>query len=590
MNNHISNVGGNSFALYKRLLSTYVWRYRGVLSLGVACMVVVAATTAGNAYIMQPVLDEIFVKKNGELLAIIPLVIMGLALANGIADYGQSLSLKYVGQKVVSDMQIELFGKLMHADVSMFHDQSTGRLISRLTNDIMLMRQSVSQVITGIVKESLTMICLIGVMFMQSVQMSIVAFAVLIFAVLPILRLGKRMRKIANSTQTQLADFTAQLDDTFQGVRVVKAYAREDFETDRARATIRQLFKLYYRAAKVQSASAPIMGLLGGCAIAAVIWYGGFKVISGFTTPGAFFSFITAMLMAYRPLRTIAGFNTQLQEGMAAAARFFEVMDITPTIHDAAHAVPLAIHKGEIAFEDVTFRYAKGGGGVEHVSFVVPAGKTVALVGASGAGKSTIMNLILRFYDIESGRILIDGQDVRNVTIASLRQSLSLVSQDIVLFDDTVRANIAYGRLGASNSDIIAAATDAHAHEFISQLPQGYDTPIGPHGVKLSGGQRQRLSIARAILKNAPILLLDEATSALDSASEHAVQEALTALMKDRTTLVIAHRLTTIQHADMILVLDGGTVVDKGTHEGLLAHSEIYRHMHRLHATPEEAV
>jgi subfamily B ATP-binding cassette protein MsbA len=552
-------------------------------------MVAVAATAAAQAYLMQPVLDDIFVRKDETFLFLLPIILIALALINSVCDYGQSLALKYVGQRVVSDMQGDLFAHLMHSDISLFHDQTSGRLISRLTNDIMLMRQSVSQVFTGSIKEALTMIFLIGVMIYQSFSMSVVAVAILVFAVLPIGRLGRRMRKIADGTQAQLADFTAQLDDTFQGVRVVKAYRREDFESERARSTIHKLFRMYYKASRVQEASGPIMSMLGGCAIAAIIWYGGFKVVHGNTTPGAFFSFITAMLTAYRPVKTLAGLNTQLHEGMAAAARFFEVLDITPTIVDAPNAHALAITRGEIQFDAVSFRYHEGSGGVERLSFAVPAGKTVALVGTSGSGKSTIMNLLLRFYEVQSGQITIDGDDIRNVTLTSLRNALALVSQDIVLFNDTVRANIMYGKLDASEAEIIAAAKKAHAHEFIIALPQGYDTPIGPHGVKLSGGQRQRISIARAVLKNAPILLLDEATSALDNASERAVQEALTELMQGRTTLVIAHRLSTIQDADQILVLEGGRIVDQGTHTQLLATSSTYRTMQQLTQTAASA-
>jgi subfamily B ATP-binding cassette protein MsbA len=570
------------FALYKRLLRSYVWRYRRVLILGGFCMLLVAGSTASNAYLMQPVLDDIFVHKNQTYLLLLPLAIMLMAILNAAGDYGQSLALKYVGQRVVSDMQSDLFSHLMHSDISLFHDQSSGRLISRLTNDIMLMRQSVAQVITGSVKESCTLLFLIGVMFWQSVTMSFVAFGVMVFAVLPIMRLGRRMRKIAGATQSQLADFTAHLDDTFQGVRVVKAYGREDFESARARSTIHQLFKLYYKASRVQSASGPIMAMLGGIAIAAIIWYGGFKVIHGNTTPGAFFSFITAILMAFRPVKTLAGLNTQLQEGMAAAARFFTILDTQPTITDAPDAQPLRVTQGTIAFEALTFHYPESSAGVSGLTFSVAPGKTVALVGPSGSGKSTIMNLILRFYEPQAGRIMIDGTDIRDVTLASLRGALALVSQDIVLFNDTVRANIAYGRLDASDDDIVAAAQKAYAHEFILALPQGYDTPIGPHGVKLSGGQRQRLSIARAILKNAPILLLDEATSALDTASERAVQEALTQLMVGRTTLVIAHRLSTIQDADTILVLEAGEIRAAGSHAQLLAASETYRTLHQL--------
>lgn len=569
-------------ALYHRLLRTYVWRYKRVLVVGGLCMILVASSAAGQAYLMQPVLDDIFVRKDETYLMLLPIVLVILAICNSAGDYGQSLALKYVGQRVVSDMQSDLFSHLMHSDISLFHDQSSGRLISRLTNDIMLLRQSVSQVFTGAIKEALTMIFLVGVMLYQSVSMTAVAVGILVFAVLPIAKLGRKMRKIADSTQDQLADFTAQLDDTFQGVRVVKAYAQEEYESERARGTIRQLFKLYYRASRVQSAAGPMMGLLGGCAIAAIIWYGGFKVVHGNTTPGAFFSFITAMLTAYRPVKVLAGLNTQLHEGMAAAARFFEVIDIKPSISDAPDAAELTVTKGEIAFEHLTFHYHEGSGGVKALNFTIPAGKSYALVGSSGSGKSTIMNLLLRFYDPQAGRITIDGVDIRSATLSSLRRSLALVSQDIVLFNDTVRANIAYGSRAASDEEIIAAAKKAHAHDFISALPQGYDTPVGPHGVKLSGGQRQRISIARAVLKNAPILLLDEATSALDNASERAVQDALNELMRGRTTLMIAHRLSTIQDADTILMLEGGEIIESGTHQQLLASSARYRQMQQL--------
>lgn len=578
-----------SAQLYKRLLAAYVWRYRRTLFIGIACMIITAAAAAMQAYLMQPVLDDIFVNKNSSYLMLLPIALIVIALFAAVGDYGQSLAMKYVGQRAVADMQGDLFAHLMHADIRLFHDQSSGRLISRMTNDIMMMRQSVSQVIVGLIKECCTAIFLLAVMLWQSVSMSVIALAILVFAVLPIARLGRRMRKVANDTQVQLGDFSAQMDDTFQGVRMVKAYGRENFETARARDTIRHLFKLYYKASRVQSASGPIMMMLSGCAVAAIIWFGGYKVLRGGLTPGEFFSFLTAMLMVYRPVKIIAGLNTQLQEGMAAATRFFAVIDTQPTILDKPEATTLHVAKGEIQFAHVCFRYAEGSGGIANVSFTVPAGKTVALVGSSGSGKTTIMNLLLRFYDTQQGRITIDGTDIRDVSIASLRSAFALVSQEIVLFNDSVRSNILYGKLDATNEEIIAAAKKAHAHEFIMALPQGYDTHIGPQGVKLSGGQRQRISIARAILKNAPILLLDEATSALDTASERAVQEALNELMKDRTTLVIAHRLTTIQDADIILVLDGGSIVASGSHRALLEESTAYRHMHQLYHQQEKA-
>jgi subfamily B ATP-binding cassette protein MsbA len=572
-----------SMLLYRRLLSTYVWRYRRTLIIGALCMLVTAGGLAAQAYLMQPVLDDIFINKKADYLLFLPLLLIAIAFVSALGDYGQSIAIRYVGTRAVGDMQGDLFAHLMHADIRLFHDQTSGRLISRMTNDIMAMRQSVSQVIVGLVKESVTAIALVGVMLWQSMSMSAIAIAILVFAVLPITRLGRRMRKVADDTQNQLGDFTAQMDDTFQGVRVVKAYGREDYETGRVRETIRRIFKLYFRAARVQAAAGPIVMLLSGCAVAAIIWFGGYKVLHGMLTPGQFFSFLTAMLMVYRPVKIIAGLNTQLQEGMAAAARFFNVLDTPAAIQDRAGARDVTITHGHIAFEHVSFHYDSGTRALSDVHFNIPAGQVVALVGSSGAGKTTLMNLLLRFYEISGGAIRIDGTDIRDMTLASLRRAFALVSQDIVLFNDTVRANIAYGALDADNDAIIAAAKKAHAHDFILALPQGYDTPIGPQGVKLSGGQRQRISIARAILKSAPILLLDEATSALDTASERAVQEALEQLMRGRTTLVIAHRLTTIQHAHAIVVLKDGRVVANGQHTTLLAESEAYRHMHQLY-------
>lgn len=419
-------------------------------------------------------------------------------------------------------------------------------------------------------------------------EMSLLAIFILVFVVMPVTKLGKRMRRIADATQSQLADFTAQLDDIFQGVRAVKSYGREDYEVERTRITIRQLFKLYYRASRVQSLSSPIVAFVGTLAMAAVLAFSGYNAVHHGMTAGEFTSFIASMVMVYRPVRTLASLNTQLQEGMAAAGRFFNVIDSKPSIVDAPDAKELAVSRGVIEFRDATFYYPTSSGGVERVSFTVPAGQTVALVGASGSGKTTLMNLLLRFYELQGGHITIDGVDIRDVTLTSLRKAFALVSQDIVLFNDTVRSNIAYGKLDATEDEIIAAAKKAHAHEFISQLPMGYDTQIGPSGVKLSGGQRQRLSIARAVLKNAPILLLDEATSALDNTSERAVQEALTELMQGRTTLVIAHRLSTIADADKILVLAGGHIEGTGTHAELLASNETYRTMHQ-NTAPEAA-
>jgi subfamily B ATP-binding cassette protein MsbA len=486
-------------------------------------------------------------------------------------------------------MQIQLFDHFMHADLGMFNTQASGRLVSRFTNDIQLMRNAASSVLTGLAKELLTLVALIGVMFYMSWELSLIAFLLFPTAILPVVRLGKRMRKIVSGTQKELGDFTAQLDETFQGVRVVKAYGREGYEVNRARATIERLFRLYIKQSRIQAAASPIMEVLGGIGIAAVIAYGGSQVFAGETTPGAFFSFIAAMLMAYKPVRAIAGLNTQLQEGLAATQRLYTVLDTPPTVQDRPDAQPLEVNEGALEINNLSFYYEPEVKALDDISLKVPPGKMAALVGPSGSGKSTIMNLLLRFYEYEHGRITIDSQEIRDVTLESLRHHIGLVSQDVMLFDDSAAANIAYGREGATREEIVEAARAADADRFIRELPEGYDTRIGPHGVKLSGGQRQRLSIARAMLKNAPILLLDEATSALDTQSERSVQKALDELMQHRTTLVIAHRLSTVQHADIIYVLEKGRIVESGTHEQLKNRRGLYATLHSMQFSPTAA-
>ncbi len=563
-------------ALVKRLAKQYIASHTTALIFAIICMVVVAGATAANAWMMQPVLDDVFLKKNASMLVLVPIAVFAIGLVSACANYGQVVIMRNVGQRIIADMQIDLFAHLMHSDLALFHDQASGRLISRFTNDIMLMRNAVSTVLTGIAKDFFTMIFLIALMFYQSLTLALIAFVVFPIAVLPILRLGRRMRKVSDSTQQQLGHFAAQLDETFQGVRMVKAYGREEHEIERARSIIEKLYTLYFKASRIQAAASPIMEILTGGAIASVIWYGGYHVISGQTTPGAFFSFVAAMIMAYKPAKTLVTLNNSLQEGMAAASRLFAVLDLVPVIRDNPDAKPLVITRGAIRFENASFHYGPGAGGIDDITLDVPAGKTVALVGPSGSGKSTMVNLLLRFYDVERGIITIDGQDIREATLSSLRASMALVSQEIVLFDDTVRANIAYGRMEASEAEIVQAAKMAAADEFIRELPQGYDTIVGPHGVKLSGGQRQRLAIARAIVKDAPILLLDEATSSLDNTSERIVQQALENLMRNRTTLVVAHRLSTIRSADIIYVLDHGRIIESGSHQTLMQQSGIY--------------
>ncbi len=566
--------------LIGRLTKEHIGKHKTRLLFAVACMVIAAAATAANAWMMEPVLDQIFLEKNKSMLIMLPLGVLGLAIIKAAASYGQTLYMKYIGQRIITDMQVKLYEHLLSCDIAYFQENSTGKLLSRFSNDIAVIRKSISTILTNVIKETFTLVFLVGLMFYNSVTLALVSFAVFPLAVYPMVKLGKKMRRVTDKTQEQLAEFIATLDDSFQGIRVVKAYGREKYEVARASGFIENVFRLYIKAARIESFSSPTMEMLAGCAVAAVIWYGGFQVINGVTTPGSFFSFITALIMAYKPMKSLSGTNTSIQEGLASVRRFFAAMDIVPTIADKPGAKELKMKTSDIEFEKVTFHYAPEKTTLHDISIVAPAGKRVALVGESGSGKTTIMNLILRFYDPISGHISISGTDIKNVTLSSLRQHISLVSQDTFLFDDSVRANVSYGKPDATEDEIINACIAAAAHDFIVELPQGYDTLIGQQGLRLSGGQRQRLTIARAMLKNAPILLLDEATSSLDPVSEHQVQMALDRLMKGRTTVVIAHRLSTIVNADIIYVLSHGRIAEAGSHRDLLAKGGEYKKLY----------
>ncbi len=574
--------------LVRRLARDNLRHYWVQLVFALLCMAVVSVTTALSAYLMEPVVNDVFIAENEDMLWWVSGAVLATFLAKGFASYGQSLLMAFVGLRIVADNQIRLYRHLIGMDLGFFNSMPSGRLVSRFLVDINHMRVAVSNALTGFGKDLLSLIGLVSVMFIQDWELAFISFFIFPVAVYPIVRLGKRMRKVTANTQDETGLFSAILDQSFQGIRVVKAYGMETYETGRVSELVNRIFGLNIKSARIRALSSPIMETLGGVAVAIVIVYGGYRVIHQNLDPGSFFSFITALLLAYEPMKRLANLNASLQEGLAGAQRLFDLLDTAPGIKEHPDAKPLNVPvSGEIALADVNFSYIPDQPALRDVAMTIPAGRTVALVGPSGAGKSTILNLIPRFYDINSGTITIDGKDVRDATLESLYANISLVSQEVTLFDDTVRANIAYGKPGATDGEIEDAARHAAALDFIRELPQGFDTQVGERGVKLSGGQRQRLAIARAILKNAPILLLDEATSSLDTESERHVQKALDHLMQGRTTLVIAHRLSTIVGADLIYVIQNGTIVETGSHTELVARGGAYEKLYALQFAAE---
>ncbi|MEE2761640.1 MAG: ABC transporter ATP-binding protein, partial [Pseudomonadota bacterium] len=433
-------------ALVGRLARESIRPYMGWIVGALICMGLVAAATGASAWLMEPVINKVFVEKNKTLLWPIGGAVLITFLIKGLANYGQAVLMSFVGQRIVTDTQHRLYAHMTGMELSFFHDSPTGNLISRFTVDINMMRAAVSNVLTGIGKDCLTLIFLVGVMFFQDWLLALISFVVFPMAILPIVRLGQRIRKVTINTQEEMGQFTTLLEQTFQGARVVKAYGMEEYEKSRVRSIAERIFSLVFKAARIRSLASPIMETLGGFAVALVILYGGFRVIDQSMDPGSFFSFITALLLAYEPMKRRANLNAALQEGLAGAQRLFELLDREPIIKDTVDATNLAINEGAVAFEDVHFAYVAGQSALDGISFTAPAGKMTALVGPSGAGKSTILNLIPRFYDVDEGRVTVDGFDIRTCSLSSLRAGIALVSQEIVLFDDTIRANIAYGR------------------------------------------------------------------------------------------------------------------------------------------------
>lgn len=572
-------VHASSGKLLRRLLAEQVRPHLGSLAVALVAMIVVAAMTAATAWLLKPAIDQVFTERDPYWTMMIPIAVVIVVVIKGVATYFESTLMTGFGERVIADTQIRLYSHLIRADLAWLHDMHSGRLISSFLFDATLLREAVTKALTGMVKDTLSLIFLTGVMFSMNWQLALIVCVIFPFVGLSTRRLGRKTRKSSAKGQQETGKLTTILSETFEGARMVKAYGMEQREIERARLSVDTRLGHLMKVVRARAAASPTTEALGGIAVAVVIYIGG---SSETLTLGTLTAFIYAALTAYQPLKSLATMQTAMQEGLAAADRIFTILDIKPAIKEASDAKPLQVNGGEIRLDAVSFRYASDKTALDGISLVVPPGKKAALVGASGAGKSTLLNLVPRFYDASQGSVKIDGQDVRDVTLASLRRSVALVSQELTLFDDTIRSNIAYGRPEASQAEIENAARHAAAHDFIMALPQGYDTAVGENGVKLSGGQRQRVAIARAMLRDAPILLLDEATSALDTESERLIQIALGELMRDRTTLVIAHRLSTVIDADVIFVLDHGRLVEQGSHAELLARNGAYA---RLYAT-----
>ncbi len=568
--------------LWMRLLR-YLLRYRVRLLAAFACSGLVAALTGAYAWLVQPVLDDIFIRKDQVLLTVLPLAVLAVAALKAAFSYGQNYLMSYVGSSVITDVRQELFRQLLRLPVG-FHDaNTTGRLLSRVINDVNLMSNAVSGVLKDILQHGLTFVAMVGVMFYRHWALAAVSVVVIPMTLVTMLRMGERLRRLATTGQERIGDMASSLQETLVGIRIVKAFGREEAEELRFRENNKAFLRTTMKALQVSSLGSSHMEVIGVAGVAGIIWYGGYLVIHGAMTPGDFFSFLTAMFMAYTPLRKLGGANNTLQQALSAADRVFTVMDMDNEADRDRGRKELAPISLALEFRAVTFRYDGSElPALSGIDLTVTVGEVVALVGSSGSGKTTLASLIPRFYEPGSGAILIDGQDIRECTVRSFRRQIGIVSQDTVLFDESVRYNIAYGREEKTDGQIVEAAKAAYAHEFIERLPDGYRTVIGENGVKLSGGERQRLAIARAILRNPPILILDEATSSLDSESERVVQMALANLMKNRTTLVIAHRLSTVQNATRILVLGRGRIAESGSHEELLRRGGLYRRLHAM--------
>ncbi|MDD9304451.1 MAG: ABC transporter ATP-binding protein [Desulfobacter sp.] len=555
------------------------------LALAALCMVVVAGANGAMALLVKPVMDDIFIARNKEMLLLIPGLAILVFFLKGAGSYGSEYLMNYIGEKIIRYFRDSLYEKITDLPISFIHKEKTGALMSRITNDVNIVKGMVSTAVINLFRDSFSVIAFLGVIFYRDWQLACGAFIVLPLAFYPILIFGRRIRRFSTGSQETMADLTSFLHETFSGAKIIKIFNLQDFEKSRFRKKTGRLFRLEMKKVTARALSSPVMEFLGGLGIAFIIWFGGMRVINGTSTPGVFFSFLTAVMMLYDPVKKLSQLNNTIQEGVAAASRIFDILEEETSIREKLGAAILDTGSCEVAFEDVGFSYGKDEGeALSHINLKVAPGEVLALVGMSGGGKTSLVNLIPRLYDVTRGRVTIGGQDVRDLSIESLRRHISIVTQEPILFNESVKENIRYGKMDATDDEIEAAAKSAYAHEFILGFPHGYDTVIGELGSRLSGGEKQRICIARALIKNAPVLILDEATSALDSQAENVVQKALENLMQGRTSFVIAHRLSTIDYASRIILLKKGRIEEQGTHEDLMAQQGAYYKLQSMQA------
>lgn len=584
-----------TFDIVRRIAHEHLRPRWPILVVTLATMAFVAATTGAMPFLMQRAIDDIFVAKDETMLMVLPIAVLLVMMTRGLADYVARVTEAYLGSRIIADLRTQLFEKLAFSDLGWLQSTHSGRFVSVFMTDVTVVNRAAAQTLSGIAKNALQIIFLCGAMLYMDWLLALIVLAALPFGGWMLRYQRRRTRSSVKRTLQETGDLGSIITQTLQGIRVVKAYHREAEETSRAREIIDRTLEYMMQTVRMRAATGPVAETLSGIGFAGAILYGGYQGIYGDLTLGHFSGFMTAAMLIYQPLKGLAQLHNTLQEGVIASSRVYGILDRDSMVSEKPMARPLHIRDGAVRFDKVSFQYEPNKPVLTDFTLDIPAGSRVALVGPSGAGKSTVINLMLRFFDPEEGRILVDGQDLRDVTISSVRLSNALLTQEPILFDDTVRANICYGSEGASEDAIIGAARAAGADGFISRLTEGYDTRVGEGGNLLSGGQKQRIAFARAILRDAPIVLLDEPTSALDADAEAKIQLALDTLLEGRTVLMIAHRLSTVKKADIIVVMDQGRIVEQGSHEELRNADGLYAHLHRTQfrgddrQTPEAA-